>query len=266
VKRGLVLARSENRRDYAAPTPLYRQLIDKLYMYCIGSSSYSKTQSEPAHFSATATDRFPMPAALLPALLFALVTSVTPGPNNTMLLSSGINFGFRRTLPHMLGISCGFTVMMLTIGMGLGQLFERVPALYTAMEVLSVTYLAYLAWKIAASGAPKLKPADHHPLTWLQAALFQWVNPKAWVMALTGATTFHLHEDPRISAVMLAIAFGLVNFPSVSVWAAFGSALRRVLAQPRVLTLFNWSMAALLMASVMPTAIALLRAARSALH
>jgi threonine/homoserine/homoserine lactone efflux protein len=154
----------------------------------------------------------------------------------------------------MTGIACGFAVMMLALGMGLGQLFRRVPLLYTVMDVLSVGYLLYLAWKIATAGAPRVREdTQRKPMTWLQAALFQWINPKAWVMALTGATTFRLHEDPRISALMLALAFGLVNLPSVGVWAAFGTALRRALHKPRLLIAFNWSMAALLVLSMLPT-------------
>jgi len=206
-----------------------------------------------------------MPCTLLPALLFALVTSVTPGPNNTMLLSSGIHFGFRRTLPHMAGISCGFAIMVLAVGVGIGQLFKNVPVLYTVMDLLSVSYLLYLAWKIGTSGAPTTPDSTRRPMTWLQAALFQWVNPKAWMMALTGATTFHLHADPRLSAMLLALAFGVVNFPSVGMWAAFGTALRQALTRPRILAIFNWSMAALLIASMLPTLVSLAHLARHTL-
>jgi len=196
----------------------------------------------------------PLPYAALPAAMtFALVMSITPGPNNTMLLASGVNFGFRRTLPHMIGITCGCIVMMLAIALGLGQIFVRVPALYSAMEVLSVAYLLYLAWKIAASRGLSVDANKERPMTFFQAAAFQWVNPKAWMMVVTGVTAFHIDDNLAINAVALAIAFAIVNFPSISVWAAFGLAVRRFLSGPIALRAFNWTMAALLIASIVPT-------------
>jgi threonine/homoserine/homoserine lactone efflux protein len=191
-------------------------------------------------------------AALSAAMTFALVMSITPGPNNTMLLSSGVNFGFRRTLPHMLGITSGCMVMMIAIGLGLGHLFERVPALYAALEATSIAYLLYLAWKIAASGSLSLKSGEQRPMTFVQAAAFQWINPKAWMMVVTGVTAFRLHENLLANAVLLAIAFAIVNLPSISVWAAFGIGVRRFLSNPGALRVFNWSMAALLIASMLP--------------
>ncbi len=192
-------------------------------------------------------------ATLPAAMTFALVMSITPGPNNTMLLASGVNFGFRRTLPHMAGITFGCTVMMVSIGLGLGQLFERVPSLYAALEGASVAYLLYLAWKIATSRSLSVSNANRRPMTFLQAAAFQWVNPKAWMMAVTGVTTFRLDHGLLMNAVSLAVAFAIVNLPSVSVWAAFGVAVRRLLSSAAVLRAFNWTMAALLVASIVPT-------------
>jgi threonine/homoserine/homoserine lactone efflux protein len=192
-------------------------------------------------------------AALSAAMTFALVMSITPGPNNTMLLASGVNFGFRRTLPHMLGITCGCIVMMIAIALGLGQIFVRVPALYSVMEALSVAYLLYLAWKIASSRALSVDAGKERPMTFFQAAAFQWVNPKAWMMVVTGVTAFHLNDNLLINALTLAIAFAIVNFPSISVWAAFGLAVRRFLSGPTALRAFNWTMAALLIASIAPT-------------
>jgi threonine/homoserine/homoserine lactone efflux protein len=192
-------------------------------------------------------------AALSAAMTFALVMSITPGPNNTMLLSSGVNFGFRRTLPHMIGITFGCMVMMIAIGLGLGQLFERVPALYTALAAASVAYLLYLAWKIATSTSLSVRKTDQRPMTFLQAVAFQWVNPKAWMMVVTGVTAFRLHENLLMNAVLLAIAFAIVNLPSISVWAAFGIGVRRFLSNPTALRVFNWGMAALLVASMVPT-------------
>lgn len=191
-------------------------------------------------------------AALSAAMTFALVMSITPGPNNTMLLASGVNFGFRRTVPHMLGITCGCMIMMMAIALGLGQIFTKVPALYPVMEALSVAYLLYLAWKIAASGALSVGDANERPMTFIQAAAFQWVNPKAWMMVITGATAFHVSDNLLLNAFSLAIAFSIVNLPSISVWAAFGLAVRRFLSGPTALRAFNWTMAALLIASIVP--------------
>ncbi|HTI18038.1 MAG TPA: LysE family translocator [Trinickia sp.] len=194
----------------------------------------------------------PLYAALPAAMTFALVMSITPGPNNTMLLASGVNFGFRRTLPHMAGITFGCMIMMVAIGLGLGQLFERVPTLYTALQAASVAYLLYLAWKIAMSRSISVTNANGRPMTFLQAAAFQWVNPKAWMMAITGVTAFRLHNNLLTNTALLAIAFAIVNLPSISVWAAFGSAVRGWLSNRIVLRAFNWTMAALLVASIAP--------------
>lgn len=192
-------------------------------------------------------------AALFAAMTFALVMSITPGPNNTMLLASGVNFGFRRTLPHMMGITSGCMVMMIAIGLGLGRLFARFPVLYSVLEIVSAAYLLYLAWKIAASRALSVGTVDKDPMTFFQAAAFQWVNPKAWMMVVTGVTAYRLNDNLLINAVLLAAAFAVVNLPSISIWAAFGLAVRRFLSSPSVLRAFNWTMAALLIVSTVPT-------------
>jgi hypothetical protein len=134
-------------------------------------------------------------SALPAGILFALVTSITPGPNNTMLLASGVNFGFRRTLPHVFGISLGVVVLMLAVGFGLGEAFQRFPVLYTVLEIASVAYLLYLAWKIGTSGEVKLRSGERRPMKLIEAAAFQWVNPKAWMMVLTAATTIQRPVD-----------------------------------------------------------------------
>jgi threonine/homoserine/homoserine lactone efflux protein len=222
---------------------------------CIGTVSVT-TNKLPLSASLD-KDEPPMPplvhAALPAAMTFALAMSITPGPNNTMLLASGVNFGFRRTLPHMIGITFGCMVMMVAIGLGLGQLFERVPTLYMALEAASVAYLLYLAWKIAMSRSLSIGNSDRRPMTFLQAAAFQWVNPKAWMMAVTGVTAFRLSDDLLSNSVLLALAFAIVNLPSISIWAAFGVGMRCLLSNTIVLRAFNWTMAALLVASIMMT-------------
>ncbi|KPX44632.1 Amino acid transporter LysE [Pseudomonas syringae pv. helianthi] len=190
---------------------------------------------------------------LLAFTLFAFVTSITPGPNNMMLLASGVNFGFSRTLPHMLGISIGFFVLVLAVGFGLGSVFKAWPVLYTILRYVGAAYLLYLAWKIATS-----KPASDEvdsqgkPLGFMSAALFQWVNPKAWIMAIGAISTYTPMQGYFYNVVVISAVFALINLPSVGVWAGFGSLLRNVLREPLGLRLFNGVMALLLVASLYP--------------
>lgn len=131
------------------------------------------------------------PDLLLAFALFALVTSITPGPNNTMLLASGVNFGFNRSIPHILGISCGFFVLVLAVGLGLGAVFEAYPVLYSVLRYVGAAYLLYLAWKIARSGPmSETEQGQGKPISYWGAAAFQWVNPKAWVMAVGAISTY----------------------------------------------------------------------------
>ncbi len=193
----------------------------------------------------------------LSLIVFAFVTSVTPGPNNMMLFASGVNFGFRRTIPHMTGIGVGFFSLLLGVGFGLGALLETVPEVYRALKFAGGAYLVWIAWKI---GSARLLPegkAGARPLTLLQAAAFQWVNPKAWVMAVTAMAVYidtanHAPGAHTRSVLLIATAFALTNFPSVSTWAVFGSALRSWLADPVRLKWFNITMAVLLVASLWP--------------
>jgi len=190
---------------------------------------------------------------LLAFVAFAFVTSITPGPNNMMLLASGVNFGVRRSLPHMFGISLGFMLLVAAVGLGLGQLFEQVPLLHSVLRYAGAAYLLYLAWKIAQSGAPQSSGvAAAKPFTFLQAAAFQWVNPKAWIMAIGAITTYTPHEGFFTNVLLIAALFALVNGPSVGLWTVAGSLLRNWLNNPRALRAFNIGMALLLVASLYP--------------
>lgn len=183
--------------------------------------------------------------------LFAFVSSVTPGPNNLMLMASGANFGFRRTIPHMLGVAIGFVFMVLLVGVGLVQVFDAFPVTYTVLKVGSIVYLLYLAWKIANSGPAKSGAAAGKPMTFLQAAAFQWVNPKAWAMALTAISAYT--PDHTLWAILLVgVVFGAINLPSVGSWTLLGQQMARFLTNPRRLIAFNWTMAVLLVASLYP--------------
>ena len=192
------------------------------------------------------------PQALAALALFAFVASITPGPNNVMLLSSGVNFGLRRTLPHMFGVNAGFVLMIVLIGIGFGQLFERFPWLHVVLKVAGVLYMLWLAWKIANSTAIGEAIRPRQPMTFLQAAAFQWVNPKAWAMAVSAIAAYTLSDQPTVSALVIALVFGAINLPSIAAWALFGMGLRRYLSDPITIVNFNRAMAALLVASVWP--------------
>jgi threonine/homoserine/homoserine lactone efflux protein len=196
--------------------------------------------------------------ALPAGILFALVTSITPGPNNTMLLASGVNFGFKRTVPHIFGISAGVVLLMLSVGFGLGAIFQRVPLLYTVLETASVLYLLYLAWKIGTSGEVRVRDGERRPMRFHEALIFQWINPKAWMMVLTAATTIHLSADFNINASIMAAVFYVIGLPCICLWVAFGTAVRRWLTKPGWLRAFNITMALLLVLSLYPVALHLI--------
>ena len=189
-------------------------------------------------------------SALLALSAFAFVSSITPGPNNMMLMASGANFGLRRTVPHALGVGLGFMLMIVLVGVGLMGLFDLFPALGTILKLVSVAYLLWLAWKIANAAAPDTDSgARGKPMSFVQAMLFQWVNPKAWSMALSAIALYA--PDRNLAAVALvALVFGVINLPSCSTWAVMGTALRGWLSSPARLRAFNWTMAALLVGSL----------------
>lgn len=197
------------------------------------------------------------PALVGSVALFALVSSITPGPNNVMLTASGLNFGFRRSLPHMLGITVGWMVLLVLCGLGLGALFRYWPGLHEVLKIAGALYLLYLAWRIARSGSIQEGETAGRPFTFLQAAAFQWVNPKAWVMAL-GVIAYTPEHHFVANLLLAAVVCGAVNLPSVAVWAAFGSGLRHVLRQPGAVRAFNIAMALLLVASLAPVVMELL--------
>ena len=183
---------------------------------------------------------------------FALVTVITPGPNNLMLMTSGANFGFRRSIPHMLGVGLGFPLMIIPVGLGVMQVFDAWPPSYTILKVLSVLYMLWLAWKIANAAPPDGAPeAAGKPLTFLQASAFQWVNPKAWSMAL-GAITLYATGRDLAAILWVAGTYVAMGCISTTSWTVLGQQLRRLLNRPNRLRVFNWAMAALLVASLIP--------------
>jgi threonine/homoserine/homoserine lactone efflux protein len=186
-------------------------------------------------------------------VVYAFVSSATPGPNNLMLLASGVNFGFRRTVPHIFGIAAGFLTMLLAVGLGLGAVLEAFPGLHLALKLCGGAYLLYLAWRIATAGSlGKDGRAPARPMTLLEAAAFQAVNPKAWVLAVTAMALYASPASPFWSVMVVSAAFTVVNLPSVSAWAAFGVALRSFLADPARLKWFYVAMGLLLAATLLP--------------
>ena len=193
------------------------------------------------------------PELLMALVLFAFASSITPGPNNLMLMASGTNFGWRRTLPHWCGIVAGFTVLLLACGLGLGGLFTAYPVLHEVLKWAGAAYLVYLAIKIATSTSLKAKDgAAGRPMTFLQGAAFQFVNVKAFAMAVTAATTYIPAEHYVGNLLVLIVVFIFVNAPSQLVWLSFGVVLKQFLEKPANLRAFNILMALLLIASLYP--------------
>jgi threonine/homoserine/homoserine lactone efflux protein len=191
-------------------------------------------------------------AALLPLATFIFVSSITPGPNNVMLTASGANFGYQRSVPHMLGITVGCALMLFLVGAGLGAVFGQFPQIYTLLQYVGAAYLIWLAWKIATAGQAGQAESKPQPLSFWQAAAFQWVNPKAWLMSV-GVVAAYTSPSSYWSSLLLGTAVMLVvNYPCISVWTLFGSVIGRWLQSPRALTVFNWGMAAMLLLSLWP--------------
>ena len=189
---------------------------------------------------------------------YAFVTSITPGPNNTMLLASGVNFGLRRSWSHIFGINLGFGTMVFAVGLGADALFTAVPHLYEILKIVGTLYLLYLAWRIA-SDRPMTEEdvGMGRPMTFVGAAAFQWVNPKAWMMVI-GAISTYVPDDGGWRAIAaVTLLYVVVNLPCIVTWTALGVGLRRLLTEPRYVRWFNYLMAALLCLSIYPSVVEL---------
>ena len=190
-------------------------------------------------------------AFLLPAALFMVSMTITPGPNNVMLTASGANYGFLRTLPHLFGILGGCFVLFASIALGLGVVFERYPVVQGGLKLVGSLYLLYLAWKIATAPPPDLRVGDARPLSFVQAAAFQFANPKAWVMGIALMAGFLPDGgNPWVNALLLAGVAELVGLPCIALWAGFGTAIGRLLKSDRSWRGFNGVMGALTAACV----------------
>ncbi len=185
---------------------------------------------------------------------FAFAATMTPGPNNIMLLSSGLTFGYKRTLPHALGINFGFPVMVICVGLGVGKLFEVFPFIYTALKIVGITYLLWMAWHVAnTKGSQNTENKKDKPFTFLQAALFQWINPKAWVMAITSTAAFITdHQIAFIQVMIISCIFFICAIFSTNSWSLGGVMLKRFIQNERLVRIFNITMAFLIVGSILP--------------
>jgi len=186
-------------------------------------------------------------------LSFVIATAFTPGPNNLMLLSSGLSFGYKRTLPLIIGIMIGFPLMVVAVGLGIGELFEIFPLLYNILKVVGISYLLWMAWKISQTKGTLHTSKTNKPFTILQSALFQWVNPKAWIMAMTSTTSFISNEgDIQLQVLFIAFIYFIVGLFSTHSWTLGGVLLQKIIQQEKSLHIFNVSMALLMVFSVLP--------------
>ena len=197
---------------------------------------------------------------IIALFIFSTSATITPGPNNIMLMTSGLNFGALKTLPHYLGVCVGFPVMVVLLGLGFGFLFERFPVLHQVIQLIGFLYLLYLSWLIANAAPSTLDAEQVKPLTFFQAVLFQWVNPKAWIMA-TGAIAAFTSEsaDIFIGVLIIALTFLVVTFPCSGLWLFFGVWLKKLFKNPAHQKTFNRLMACLLVLSIMPGTYDLIR-------
>jgi threonine/homoserine/homoserine lactone efflux protein len=190
---------------------------------------------------------------LLPYVIYCIAMSGTPGPNNVMVLASGVNYGYRRTLPHIMGINIGFSLMMFLMAVGLGNIFLAEPRLQWAMKIIGVAYMLWLAWKIATASGVGDSETGGKPMTFLQAAGFQWVNVKAWVMVVNAISIYSpAGQGPLGAALYLSLVMLVAGSPPTHVWTLFGVGIRRFLDNPKALRAFNITMALLLVLSLIP--------------
>jgi threonine/homoserine/homoserine lactone efflux protein len=188
---------------------------------------------------------------LFPVFLFALSSSLTPGPNNFMILNSGLTFGVKKSLPHYWGICLGFPIMALAVALGFGAVFMKYHWLKQTLKIIGIIYILYLAWQIAfATGSNSSEKSAGKPLNFFQASLFQWVNPKAWLMAISAISIFSITNNYLSNAVIISAIFLFFCLPCVGAWLLFGASLQKILKEKKHQQWFNRAMAVCLVASI----------------
>lgn len=191
----------------------------------------------------------------LSIILFCLVTSITPGPNNIMLMTSGLNHGVLKTVPHISGIIVGFPLMVAALGFGLGTIFLNYPVIHQVIKITGIGYLLFLAWKIANTTSANAGKNLKKPLTFIQAAAFQWLNPKAWVIAIGAIATFTTVGNFEVQVVIIVFSYLFVGSFSMGLWLLMGASLQKILRSQKQLQVFNIIMAILLVSSIVPIVI-----------
>lgn len=187
-------------------------------------------------------------------ITFTFVAGITPGPNNMMLMASGLNHGMRKSMPHYLGICLGFPAMVTIVGFGLGAVFTQYPRIYFYMKIVGIVYLLYLAWKIANAGHIKAGKKIGAPFSFIQAAAFQWLNPKAWAIAIGALATFTAKEGFAQSMLIVIFVYFVMGFICMGIWLKLGQSLQVFLHTQRRVNVFNVAMASLLVLSIIPIA------------
>jgi len=188
-------------------------------------------------------------------VIYSIVTSITPGPNNIMLAASGLNFGFKKSIPHILGIGFGFGVMVSLVGFGIGATLGQSAVMYETLKIIGIVYLLYLAYKIYGAGSVQAEEHPEKPLNFIGAALFQWVNPKAWIMAMGAIATYSTVDSHLAEFIFIGTVFGVVSIPCVGIWAYMGERLQKIVNNQKKVQLFNGSMALLLVISIIKPSI-----------
>jgi threonine/homoserine/homoserine lactone efflux protein len=192
------------------------------------------------------------PALFAGFLVFALVASITPGPNNLMMMASGATFGLKRSAPHMAGVVLGFGAMTLAVGLGLAEVLKASPALFAVLRWAAAAYILYIAYRMITAKGPGVAVTGEKPMSFLGAVAFQWINPKAWVMALGALGTYAEPSHFLVDVAIIAVVFMIINVPCALTWTGFGTGIRRWFRKPIHLKAFNWTMATLLVASLYP--------------
>ena len=182
---------------------------------------------------------------------FAAITAYTPGPNNTLLMAAGMNHGFKATFPMAMGVALGFPLMIACVGLGLGKVFEAIPVLNIILKFAGAAYMLWLAWKIANSGpANSSEAASKKPMSFIQMTLFQWINPKGWIMSVTALSTYTLPNQYYLGVAIVVGCYVVMGLTSASAWALFGASLRHIMSDVRYYRVINWGLAIVLVASI----------------
>jgi len=193
-------------------------------------------------------------AMLISIVSFTMATVMTPGPNNIMMLSSGLTFGYKKTIPHMMGVAIGFPLMVIAVGLGIGVIFQSFPIVYQVLKYLGISYLLWMAYKIAKSNdSYENKNQITKPFTFIQAALFQWLNPKAWIMAITSTSSFIVsNENVYIQVLIISFIYFLSGIISTNTWTLGGVFLNKFIKNKKSVKIFNTTMAIFIVLSVIP--------------